>query len=558
MSNIRSLLNCIFGPRLYSFYRLTGHTLSSTTPDVLKKTHRYQPSSLESASDYVIRLSKLITYFGAYVSPVLFTYLVYKRNVPGSLFNSMDHSVLLRLFTAGMSILVGSFFVRGIARYSNQEYLAFLDVLEKAHKNLSISNKRILNHFDADLSAFPVDFRWSEARDKRPPIPYVKTFPLQPDSDNIIARQMFLVRAPIELLMSIVMKTLGRRLIYPGSTSLFQTLMEPAISAGRLKLIEEHGGVRHGLVSFDGNRVDTLFIDRRGSTPNGDYLVIGCEGNGGFYEIGTIMTPLEAGYSVLGWNHPGFGGSSGVPYPDQEVAAVDTVVKFAIDKLNFTPSQIVIYGWSIGGFTATWAGMRHPNIHGLVIDASFDHILPLARNLFPGILYPLIEFGVKQHFDLDNSRHLKYYQGPVLLIRRSQDEVISTDPYNSPPHNRGNYLLIDLLKERFPILIDDRAIRLIREYLGGNERYQSGILKRYSVNDNNCLRLLLDYFRSHKTGYPVGIGAELDFVTRDQLVLYLASKHLIDYDSVHCAPLPGRYLHRPWNLIGIALNTSSL
>lgn len=43
---------------------------------------------------------------------------------------------------------------------------------------------------------------------------------------------------------------------------------------------------------------------------NGDTLVICSEGNAGFYEIGIMATPIEGGYSVLGWNHPGFGGSS--------------------------------------------------------------------------------------------------------------------------------------------------------------------------------------------------------------------------------------------------------
>lgn len=43
---------------------------------------------------------------------------------------------------------------------------------------------------------------------------------------------------------------------------------------------------------------------------NGKTLVICCEGNAGFYEIGMAGTPLAEGYSVLGWNHPGFGGSS--------------------------------------------------------------------------------------------------------------------------------------------------------------------------------------------------------------------------------------------------------
>jgi hypothetical protein len=30
-----------------------------------------------------------------------------------------------------------------------------------------------------------------------------------------------------------------------------------------------------------------------------------------------MSTPLEAGYSVLGWNHPGFYGSTGTPLPAQ-------------------------------------------------------------------------------------------------------------------------------------------------------------------------------------------------------------------------------------------------
>ena len=38
--------------------------------------------------------------------------------------------------------------------------------------------------------------------------------------------------------------------------------------------------------------------------------VVCCEGNAGFYEVGSCATPLDAGFSVLGWNHPGFAGST--------------------------------------------------------------------------------------------------------------------------------------------------------------------------------------------------------------------------------------------------------
>lgn len=41
----------------------------------------------------------------------------------------------------------------------------------------------------------------------------------------------------------------------------------------------------------------------------------------------------------------------GVPFPQNEANAMDVVVQFAIHKLGFQLSDIVVYAWSIGGFT---------------------------------------------------------------------------------------------------------------------------------------------------------------------------------------------------------------
>lgn len=43
----------------------------------------------------------------------------------------------------------------------------------------------------------------------------------------------------------------------------------------------------------------------------------------------------------------------GVPFPQNEANAMDVVIQFAIHKLGFQLSDIVIYAWSIGGFTGT-------------------------------------------------------------------------------------------------------------------------------------------------------------------------------------------------------------
>lgn len=41
----------------------------------------------------------------------------------------------------------------------------------------------------------------------------------------------------------------------------------------------------------------------------------------------------------------------GVPFPQNEANAMDVVVQYAIHRLGFQPQDIIIYAWSIGGFT---------------------------------------------------------------------------------------------------------------------------------------------------------------------------------------------------------------
>lgn len=74
--------------------------------------------------------------------------------------------------------------------------------------------------------------------------------------------------------------------------------------------MENHDGKRAKIETADGNKIDTIFVDNRLRSVKGKTLVICCEGNSGFYEIGIMNTPIMSGYSALGWNHPGFAGST--------------------------------------------------------------------------------------------------------------------------------------------------------------------------------------------------------------------------------------------------------
>lgn len=60
----------------------------------------------------------------------------------------------------------------------------------------------------------------------------------------------------------------------------------------------------------------------------------------------------------------------GLPYPRQEQFAIDAVMQYAINELGFQVKDIILFGWSIGGYPATWAAIRYPEIHSLVSKLS--------------------------------------------------------------------------------------------------------------------------------------------------------------------------------------------
>ena len=123
---------------------------------------------------------------------------------------------------------------------------------------------------------------------------------------------------PLIAMSWLMVNSFGIKLVYPGSIGFMKAALAEPLQTGREKWTLEKKAVRYKLETADDNHIDVMLFDRRtssdssnSSTENGETLVISCEGNAGFYEIGVLSTPMDAGYSVLGWNHPGFGGSTG-------------------------------------------------------------------------------------------------------------------------------------------------------------------------------------------------------------------------------------------------------
>lgn len=225
---------------------------------------------------------------------------------------------------------------------------------------------------------------------------------------------------------------------------------------------------RAKIKTADGNHVDTMFVDNRNAMNlTGRTLVICCEGNASYYELGIMATPMDQGYSVIGWNHPGFGGSTGEPLPSQELHAIDAVMQYATSHLGFPVSNILMYAWSIGGFPASWVTAAYPEVAGVILDATFDDLLPLAHAHMPKKLATVVTHAVRNYLNLNVADLLCEYNGPILMIRRTNDEVLSIagEDRSIGPVNRADFLLKRVLSHRYPFIINAETMPLLEEWL---------------------------------------------------------------------------------------------
>uniref|UniRef100_A0A8C2XFL6 Abhydrolase domain containing 16A, phospholipase n=1 Tax=Cyclopterus lumpus TaxID=8103 RepID=A0A8C2XFL6_CYCLU len=509
-------LRCILGPHLQRIHRSPDQSRPEGRAG--RRGWSYQPRSLEKHTDSIIGWASALWSLSYYSSPLLLCYLYRK----GYICSSKLVPVSQYLGTV-LVCLLGVACLRG-----------------KATDLFTVTAYFFLS----------VSF-WTEVSNPKLSKAGVSLLKPEPKLRGAADSVLHSVRTlPCHIISFLIAHSFGRRMLYPGSVGLLQKAMRPMLLQGQARLIEEFDGQRNKLVACDGNEIDTMFVDRRrdgGQT--GQTLVICCEGNAGFYEVGCMNTPLEGGYSVLGWNHPGFGGSTGVPFPQNEANAMDVVIQFAMHKLGFQLTEIVVYAWSIGGFTASWAVMSYPEIQSLVLDASFDDLLPLALKVMPDSWRPLVQHTVRQYMNLNNAKQLLKYQGPVLLIRRTRDEIITTTGPEDVMSNRGNDLLLKLLQFRYPKIMTDEGVRAVRQWLGcSNPLEEASVYSGYEVDDDWCVSVLQSYQADRDVLFPWSVGEDMTLEGRRQLALFLARKYMRNFETTHCTPLPASEFHSPWRL----------
>ncbi|RUS87080.1 hypothetical protein EGW08_005156 [Elysia chlorotica] len=503
--------------------------------------YNYQPNFLESFSDrivYTIRAALSATYW---CSPVVIV-MLYRRgycNVEGIQGLS---KIALSLF----AVYALAFLFRGIGRLSNADYRNFMATFVQARNNPCQRTREQLAGYDFEFWGWPVDYKWSPSGADGDKKRRQRNVAANRKSQNQTSQSSSLT---VKILGYLAMHSFGQKMIYPGSTSLMNFIVSSMLNQGRANLIEEKNGKRAKIQTEDNNELDTVFVDRRGQHRNGEILVIASEGNAGFYEMGCSGTPIELSYSVLGWNRPGFGGSTGTPWPDSEEKAVEAVVMYAINKLGFEPRNIAVFAWSIGGYSGALMARNFPDIKFVVLDATFDDLVPLAISKMPSSWSNLVTQSVRTYMDLNIAEKLLDYQGPILLIRRTRDEMISTSvPNDSHPDlstNRGNDLLLKVLQFRYPTIVDNTTLPVMKRFLSLQTFRQVQMLQEKDVEYEVCNELVTQHVAQNGPHFPMNISVDQPGL-KEKLSLFLITMHMDNFESTHNAPLPGKFFRKPW------------
>jgi len=426
--------------------------------------HQYDASPVEALSKTFLDYELWALSLGKYYLP----YYLLTRS------GNIDPALLAKYSITYGSLLAATWFILGISRALNDDYTQFIN-------KLALGERKKIAKFDFQMTHWPVDFQAGSTG----------SLTLDEKKKGWLVNPVY----------SFFGSTLGRTMIMPGSLGFIQNQMQPHFLNFRRKF-EEQGAQRAKIQLDRSTFIDTTFFDNRQRSAKGRTLVICSEGNAAFYEVGIVTIPGREGYSVMGWNRPGFGESVGTTSPENERASIKGLLEYAREVLGF--EDILLFGWSIGGYpTAVGANVKDsegkPVVKGVILDATFDHITPMAGVVLPGWFQGIATGVVKQEWDLDVSAEMCKYKGNVLFFRRLRDEIISTGGPTRPDQNRINWLLYDVIQSRFPV-VSQETMKKVEDYVN----------KGYSLRaEDDYERMIFKFVTDRFHDIPAGHNDQL-------------------------------------------------
>jgi pimeloyl-ACP methyl ester carboxylesterase len=138
--------------------------------------------------------------------------------------------------------------------------------------------------------------------------------------------------------------------------------------------------------------------------------------HGNAEDLGDVRSSLDRlhglGFSVFAYDYRGYGTSSGTPSEQNAYQDAEAAHTYLTQQLKIPPQQIIIYGRSIGGGSATELVTRHATA-GLILESAFTSAF---RVILPFHLLPFDKFT--------NLDKLQKIRCPILVMHGEIDRTI--------------------------------------------------------------------------------------------------------------------------------------
>lgn len=192
------------------------------------------------------------------------------------------------------------------------------------------------------------------------------------------------------------------------------------------------------LRSADGETIHAWWFPHPQST--GALLL--CHGNANNLSCwsGRVLALQKSlGQSVLIFDYPGYGKSSGKPSESGCYDAADAAYDWLIQDRKIPGKQIILYGESLGGGVATELAVRLPH-RALVLVRTFTCVPDIVRkSVWTSSVAPLV------HNQFDNLARIPHCTAPIFIAHGDKDTLIplaqAVKLYQAAPQPKRGHVL---------------------------------------------------------------------------------------------------------------------